>query len=66
MTILGFPILSLIVFTPLVGVVPTVNAVGTSARGLGGALRLTQNGIIENYAVGIAVGTVAILWWLVF
>jgi NADH-quinone oxidoreductase subunit L len=44
----------------------TVNAVGTAARSLGGALRLTQNGVIENYAVGIALGAVGILWWLVF
>jgi NADH-quinone oxidoreductase subunit L len=44
----------------------TVNAVGAATRNLGGALRLTQNGVIENYAVGIALGAVAILWWLVF
>ena len=43
-----------------------VNIVGTATRGLGGAVRLTQNGIIENYAVGIALGAVLILWWLVF
>lgn len=44
----------------------TVNLVGGVARWLGGALRLTQNGVIENYAVGIVVGAVAIFWWLVF
>jgi NADH-quinone oxidoreductase subunit L len=44
----------------------TVNAFGTAARSLGGALRLTQNGVIENYAVGMALGAIAILWWLVF
>ncbi|HKJ00072.1 MAG TPA: NADH-quinone oxidoreductase subunit L [bacterium] len=43
-----------------------VNGVAASARNLGGALRLTQNGIIENYAVGIAVGAVLIFWWLLF
>jgi NADH-quinone oxidoreductase subunit L len=43
-----------------------VNAVGTATRSLGGALRLPQNGVIENYAVGIALGAVGILWWLVF
>jgi NADH-quinone oxidoreductase subunit L len=44
----------------------TVNAVGGLARWLGGALRLTQNGVIENYAVGVVLGAVAIVWWLVF
>jgi len=43
-----------------------VNGVGNSTRYLGGALRLTQNGITENYAVGIALGAVALLWYLVF
>ncbi len=43
-----------------------VNGIGYSARNIGGALRLTQNGVIENYAVGIAVGAVAIFWWLLF
>jgi NADH-quinone oxidoreductase subunit L len=44
----------------------TVNAVGGMARWLGGALRLTQNGMIENYAVGMVIGAAAIFWWLVF
>ena len=44
----------------------TVNLVGNSARWLGGALRLTQNGIIESYAIGILIGAVAIVWYLVF
>jgi NADH-quinone oxidoreductase subunit L len=43
-----------------------VNGVAASARNLGGALRLTQNGVAPNYAVGIAVGAVAIFWWLLF
>jgi NADH-quinone oxidoreductase subunit L len=43
-----------------------VNGLGISARNLGGALRLTQNGVIENYAVGIALGAVLIFWWLLF
>ncbi|HEX7927820.1 MAG TPA: NADH-quinone oxidoreductase subunit L [bacterium] len=44
----------------------TVNVVGGMARWLGGALRLTQTGVIENYAVGVVLGAVAIFWWLVF
>jgi NADH-quinone oxidoreductase subunit L len=43
-----------------------VNGVGNAARWLGGALRLTQNGVIENYAVGIVIGAAAIFWYLVF
>jgi hypothetical protein len=43
-----------------------VNLAGYSTRWLGGALRLTQNGIIESYALGILVGAVAIVWFLVF
>jgi NADH-quinone oxidoreductase subunit L len=43
-----------------------VNLVGYSTRWLGGALRLTQNGIIESYALGILAGAVAIVWFLVF
>ena len=43
-----------------------VNGIGASARNLGGALRLTQNGVIENYAVAIAAGAVLIFWWLLF
>jgi hypothetical protein len=34
-------------------------------RWLGGALRLTQNGAIENHAVGAVLGAVAAVWWLV-
>ncbi len=43
-----------------------VNTVGNMARSFGGALRLSQNGIIQNYAVGIALGATLILWFLVF
>jgi NADH-quinone oxidoreductase subunit L len=43
-----------------------VNAAGYSTRNIGGALRLVQNGIVENYAVGIALGTIIIIWYLVF
>ncbi len=43
-----------------------VNGIGYSARNIGGSLRLTQNGVIQNYAVGIAVGAVLIFWWLLF
>ncbi|MBI3992437.1 MAG: NADH-quinone oxidoreductase subunit L [Candidatus Lambdaproteobacteria bacterium] len=43
-----------------------VNGVGITARNLGGALRLAQNGVVENYAIGIALGAVVIIWYLVF
>jgi NADH-quinone oxidoreductase subunit L len=43
-----------------------VNLVGGFTRWLGGALRLTQNGVIENYAVGMVLGAAALFWWLVF
>ncbi|MCH7477840.1 MAG: NADH-quinone oxidoreductase subunit L, partial [SAR324 cluster bacterium] len=43
-----------------------VNGVALTARNLGGALRLTQTGVVENYAVGIALGAVGIFWFLVF
>jgi NADH-quinone oxidoreductase subunit L len=44
----------------------TVNLVGNATRWIGGALRLTQNGLIETYVVGMIVGVVAIVWFLVF
>jgi hypothetical protein len=43
-----------------------VNGVAYSARNIGGALRLTQNGVAPNYAVGVVLGAVAIFWWLLF
>jgi NADH-quinone oxidoreductase subunit L len=43
-----------------------VNGVGNTARNLGGALRLTQTGVVENYAVGIALGAALIFWFLLF
>ena len=43
-----------------------VNGIGNTARNLGGALRLTQTGLIENYAVGIVLGAVFIIWFLIF
>ncbi|MCZ6533109.1 MAG: NADH-quinone oxidoreductase subunit L [SAR324 cluster bacterium] len=43
-----------------------VNGIGNTARNLGGTLRLTQTGLIENYAVGIALGAVIIFWFLIF
>lgn len=43
-----------------------VNAVGTGVRYAGSTLRRTQNGIVENYAVGIVIGAIAIFWFLVF
>ena len=44
----------------------TVNGTALATRQLGGLLRKTQNGIIENYAVGMVLGCVAILAYLVF
>ena len=43
-----------------------VNGVGQTARNIGGALRITQNGIVENYVVGVALGAVGLIWFLVF
>ena len=43
-----------------------VNGLGISARNLGGSLRLIQNGVAPNYALGITIGAVAIFWWLLF
>ena len=43
-----------------------VNAIGNTARNLGGTLRLTQTGLAGNYAVGIALGAVLIFWFLIF
>ncbi|MBI3829773.1 MAG: NADH-quinone oxidoreductase subunit L [Planctomycetes bacterium] len=41
-----------------------VNGVGKLVRGLGGALRKTQTGLINVYATGILVGALAILFYL--
>jgi NADH-quinone oxidoreductase subunit L len=43
-----------------------VNATGFTTRNIGGALRLVHNGVVENYAIGIALGTIVIIWYLVF
>ncbi len=44
----------------------TVNLVGNMIRWAGGALRLTQDGVVGTYAAGIIIGVVAIVWFLVF
>jgi len=43
-----------------------VNGAATLTRRVGSGLRLMQNGIIENYAVGVAVGAMLVLLLLVF
>ena len=43
-----------------------VNAVGLSVRNLGTALRLSQSGVIDHYALAILIGAVGIIWYLVF
>ncbi|MDH5752426.1 MAG: NADH-quinone oxidoreductase subunit L [Deltaproteobacteria bacterium] len=43
-----------------------VNGVGNGVRHVGGALRIIHNGVIENYAVGIAVGAALIFYFLVY
>jgi NADH-quinone oxidoreductase subunit L len=42
-----------------------VNGVGTGVRGLGQRLRRFQSGYVRNYALGIALGTVALLVYVV-
>ncbi|HTT85927.1 MAG TPA: NADH-quinone oxidoreductase subunit L, partial [Acidimicrobiales bacterium] len=41
-----------------------VNAVGRLARGVGGGLRRLQTGFVRQYALGIVVGTVALLAYM--
>lgn len=43
-----------------------VNGVAYTTRNIGGALRLTQNGVAVNYVVGMVLGAVGIIWFLVF
>ncbi len=40
-----------------------VNGVGSVVRGVGGTARRTQTGLVRNYAVGVAVGAVALVGW---
>jgi NADH-quinone oxidoreductase subunit L len=41
-----------------------VNGTGRLARGVGGALRRLQTGFVRQYALGIVVGAVALLAWM--
>ena len=42
-----------------------VNGTGTLVQGLGGRLRTLQTGYVRNYALGVTVGTVALLVYVV-
>ena len=42
-----------------------VNGVGAGALGLGGRLRGLQNGLIRSYALGIGIGAVLLLAYIV-
>ncbi len=42
-----------------------VNGVGAGALGLGGRLRGLQNGLIRSYALGIGIGAVLLLAFIV-
>ena len=41
-----------------------VNGIATAARGGGGGLRRLQTGLVRNYALGIALGTVLLLLYV--
>ena len=43
-----------------------VNLTGGIARASGGMIRTFQNGVLQQYALIFALGTVAILWYLIF
>lgn len=43
-----------------------VNLTGDIARASGGMIRTFQNGVLQQYALIFALGTVAILWYLIF
>ena len=64
----GWPILSLVVFTPLIGValivlVPKDNhrLIRWIAERFGGLLRRSQTGRVQNYGLGMAAGLVVVL-----
>ena len=40
-----------------------VNGIGTVFRTIGGGLRRVQTGLVRNYALGIVLGTVALVIW---
>jgi NADH-quinone oxidoreductase subunit L len=43
----------------------TVNATGTLIRRAGSRLRVSQSGLVRSYALGIAIGAVALLAWFI-
>ncbi len=42
-----------------------VNATGTTVRRAGSRLRVSQSGLVRSYALGIAIGAVALLAWFI-
>jgi NADH-quinone oxidoreductase subunit L len=46
------------------GIDGAVNGIATAARGSGGGLRRLQTGLVRNYALGIALGTVLLLLYV--
>ncbi len=42
-----------------------VNATGTTIRRAGSRLRVSQSGLVRSYALGIAIGAVALLAWFI-
>ncbi|HEV7526279.1 MAG TPA: NADH-quinone oxidoreductase subunit L, partial [Acidimicrobiia bacterium] len=46
------------------GIDGAVNGIGTAARGAGGGLRRLQTGLVRNYALGVAFGTVLLLLYV--
>ena len=46
------------------GIDGAVNGIATAARGTGGGLRRLQTGLVRNYALGIALGTVLLLLYV--
>ncbi len=46
------------------GIDGAVNGIATAARGGGGGLRKLQTGLVRNYALGIALGTVLLLLYV--
>ncbi len=42
-----------------------VNGVGALVRGVGGSARRTQTGLVRTYAVGVALGAIALIGWFV-
>jgi NADH-quinone oxidoreductase subunit L len=42
-----------------------VNGVGSAALGLGGRLRVLQSGLVRSYALGLGVGAVLLLAFVI-